>query len=188
MANHTEYERAPFIITTDFPEPERTNAWYIISAISSLHSYVRHFEASLRLFDYRPSLDEASHLDAELYSDWRWIAARSGGLQIYHLGSGMIAIQKALKKCPTFLSLVNENELAATSTQLEQFFPNYTLLRHLIVHQAELVLDAMGFAKHAVADYRGPEVNPAGSGKLTLMSLGSLSGRTFRATFRENAV
>ena len=188
MASHTDYERTPHIITTYFPEAERTDAWYVTMAISSLHVYVRHFQASLLLFDYSPSLDNESRIRAELYADWRWIAARSGGLQIYHLGSGMIAIQKALKKCPAFLSLVDENELAATSAQLEQYFPNYKMIRHVIGHQAELVLDSLKFAKHAAADYKGPDVNPAGGGTLTVMNLGSLIGRTFTATFEGNAL
>jgi len=106
-----------------------------------LDGYLDDFEAALSLFDNACNWQLQHKEDrtrANLIGQWQWIAARDGGMTIYHLGSVMDAIRASFKECETFRAKLGHDCFRGATKKLKNEFPLYIKVRHAISHSGEI--------------------------------------------------
>lgn len=150
----------------DFPAPpeiktdllsgeEQDNAWHLDFLLRDLDSYIHRFEAAVALIerctadlrhwiprtagaDYVPEYPLLS--DAELALRWGWqaMAARDATMTIYHFGSTLTSIGKAVGKCPTLLPFHDAARAKEAKRLFKEYFPAAEKARHAIGHAADI--------------------------------------------------
>jgi hypothetical protein len=138
------------------PGDEHDGAYAVQYALSSLQSYADEFNAAVELFNSAQQQHmaefaasrRASRLSAErenhrkrsrIFRSWRFIAARSCCLDIYHFGAAMDGITTSLTfHTPTLKSLVDMQKCREAKKLFKKSFPHAEAMRHIVAHAAEL--------------------------------------------------
>lgn len=154
------------------------------SLLSDLNAYCQDFIAALALFDSCDQLRKAYPAARGAISLWPFIAARDGGMTIYHFGKVLDALRASLKGAPELRSATNHDALRDAAKSFTAAFPLYAKMRHAIAHAGDMRVPASEKRNAIVGDIDLGSIklhNEDNSGTSTISN--TLMGRTFGNTF-----
>ena len=139
----------PEIIISALPEDERGQGNRIKGSLQQLSEYAIDFRSAIELLEYsrcehallreieRKTMPFSRAKERESLTRWQSIAARDGGMTIYHFLRTMEGIRDALHLCPTFHAIIDRRALGAAIKRFKQQFPFAERLRHAVAHDAD---------------------------------------------------
>lgn len=174
----------PRIDISALPEEEKTPAWNVGTMLSSLDGYADDFEADLVLFDNARGIKGPTPKINEMINRWPFIAARDGGMAIYHFGKVIEVLRASMRSTPTIQARVSHDLIKEAWKEFRTAFPLYDKIRHAIAHAGEIISNADENAINGEIDIPG-----AFRGKVTNgMFISNLVGRNFTTTFEREII
>jgi hypothetical protein len=176
--NRAMDEMGPPIALVALPEEEQVNAGHLCQCLRDLRSYERQFAGALTLFDFGMRNRDNKEMDG---IGWAMVAARDGGMTIYHFSKTLGHSGALLGKCKALLRMTDRTKLRSARKHLNEAFSNSTEVRHAIAHTAELTMSPEKTRENALSgpyDKHGMQL----SAGVKVMIRNSLNGRLFQNT------
>lgn len=162
----------PIIEVDALPENDRAVAHLIQTHLFGLIGFAREFSTDLQLFRFAIE---------NKYFKWRLIAARDAGMQLYHFGSSLEAINHLVRTaCPSVAVTTDLAMLAVAGAKFRDANPRYEAVRHIIGHTADFMASPKNIDEHRKNDgFKDDQINVAGP----LFAGGNLHNDVFKGTF-----
>lgn len=171
----------PSLIPTSLPEGEKQGARLVQSGLMTLERYVKDFAAALALFDFACGKD-APH-------EWALVAARDGGMTIYHFYDAFAGIRKTARTCPTFVPLVDWSQFKEVERLYRARFRDYVDMRDSISHAGDKMATPELYAEHSFTGTVNTPMVKSGGNVLTHFTMTNcLEGRRFTNTWEGKIV
>lgn len=135
----TVFEYPPMFVTYNFPEEEIEFVRILVQGLSDLDRYQADFESALVLFQNAERIATSNPEHARIIIKWASVAARDGGMTVYHFGKAIEGIRGSFGKMPKVRGTVDHKQLKAAFQSFKKRFPLYENMRHAIAHSAELM-------------------------------------------------
>ena len=79
--------------------------------------------------------------------NWMFVAARNGGMTIYHFGRAKEGLHVSLGTTPTLRAMLDKAQLRRASKLFDKTFPTFIQMRHAIAHSEEAKKHSSGHEK-----------------------------------------
>lgn len=139
--------------------PEESEAYHCIIANKfNLGRFLEQFQISVSLFELleRGGGDSSVGVLGGIFIKYRIIAARDGGLNIYHFGCSLEAIKKQLPTCRTLSKKIDAIKVRNTVKQFAAYFPHCDNVRHAVAHAGEVFSSPESMRGHTQrSDHKG---------------------------------
>lgn len=143
---------APYVSEAGLPEKEMGIASSLMGNITDMEKHAHTFSSSLALLDFcemndahyrqeedklRKEMMEAGkfpRMERSLWSDWVFVAARSGALAARNFGQSLAAVEELVGAVRTWAPKVDLPAIKEAGKQFRAEFPGVDKVRHSIAH------------------------------------------------------